>query len=415
MLVKAVLIISGKGGVGKSVVCANLAVALKNFGYKVGVLDTDISNPNIPQLLKIENGTIDVQISGDSGIRRMVPHKTVSGMQVFSTGLITADKPISFSGAQTAELLRDVITYGEWNVDVFAVDLPAGLGDELKASVKVMADMLVGSVIVVSPAHLDEAERVIKLHLLNGIPIVGLIENMAYLPCPHAGCADQYFIYGKPGAEDLAKKYGLEYLGEIPILLNLRENAILSGDLARPIEFAAQRVLDLKPQRPGFLQQVVEKGKEISMGLALDIITTMYKTMVKEVDIKRLQTEFNYPGGNIIRLNLYDELWEKLLATMDFMISAGKLKYVSEQEMAGKLPDIRLDVKMRALAWAFCGYKKVGGREIPYQFEDAWFNDDIRVFGDNQSIRAIQFVVATWTEMKKATPDAIAKLAKVFA
>jgi ATP-binding protein involved in chromosome partitioning len=413
-MTKSVLVLSGKGGVGKSLVAANTALKLREFGYKVGILDCDVSNPNIPQLLGISEGYVDIEMTKE-GMRRLVPYR-YDGIQVFSSALLSKDKPISFSGQQTSELLRDIVQYGNWEADVFVVDLPAGLGDELKASVKVMADILVGSIIVAQPAHIDEAERVIKLHLINEIPVVGLIENMAVLRCPHQGCEEKWHIFGEPRGKALAETYGIEFLGEIPLIPNLRQNPILKGEYAKPIQRAAEKILDMKPTRPGFLTRVKEKAKEITREMALDVIATMYKVIIKEVDIRELQETFGYPGGKIIRLNLWDDNFENIIAQADFIVEEGRLKYLREEEVARRGgPHTRIDAKARALAWAFNGKKRVGDREIPYELVDAWFNGDINIYGSGETIRAIDFMLATWDQMRKVAPEKIMSLVKYLA
>ena len=222
-----IIVMSGKGGVGKSTVTANLAVGLSMQGFEVGILDADIHGPNIPKMLHME----DVQLQADdNGIYPAIlpPH-----LKIMSMAFLTQDKdqPIIWRGPMKMGALRKFIEDVYWgDLDYLVVDLPPGTGDE-PLTIAQLIPKADGSIIVTTPqdvALLDSRKTVIFSQDLH-IPVLGVIENMSGLICPHCGKEIDLFKIG--GGEKAAKELGVPFLGRLPI----DPHVVETGDNGVPI------------------------------------------------------------------------------------------------------------------------------------------------------------------------------------
>lgn len=213
---KIIAVGSGKGGVGKSTVSANLAVALARMGRKVGLVDADIYGPSQPRLLGSEG--IKPQARGD----KLIPVPNQWGVPMLSMGqLIEPDKAIAWRGPMASGALGQLVDADWGAAEILIVDLPPGTGD-------VQLTMLqrhkpAGAVIVSTPQDLAliDARRAIQLLEVGQVPVIGLVENMAGYACPHCGEVSDPF--GSGGAEAAAVQMGLAFLGRIPLQLAIRE------------------------------------------------------------------------------------------------------------------------------------------------------------------------------------------------
>lgn len=213
---KIIAVGSGKGGVGKSTVSANLAVALARMGRKVGLVDADIYGPSQPRLLGSEG--IKPQARGD----KLIPVPNQWGVPMLSMGqLIEPDKAIAWRGPMASGALGQLVDADWGAAEILIVDLPPGTGD-------VQLTMLqrhkpAGAVIVSTPQDLAliDARRAIQLLEVGQVPVIGLVENMAGYACPHCGEVSDPF--GSGGAEAAAAQMGLAFLGRIPLQLAIRE------------------------------------------------------------------------------------------------------------------------------------------------------------------------------------------------
>jgi ATP-binding protein involved in chromosome partitioning len=220
---RCVVVGSGKGGVGKSTVTVNLAVAMSQLGLKVGLLDSDIYGPSIPMMLALKDspmGTPDGKI---------LPLEAF-GVKVMSMGLlIEEDRPVIWRGAMLNKALQQFLKDVEWgDLDVLLIDLPPGTGDvQLTLIQNAQVD---GAVIVSTPqdvAFLD-AKKAIGMFGTVKIPILGIIENMSSFLCP--GCGQETQIFGHGGVKTASVRMGIPFLGEVPIDLAIREG----GDSGKP-------------------------------------------------------------------------------------------------------------------------------------------------------------------------------------
>ncbi len=212
-----VAVASGKGGVGKSTVSVNLAVALAQMGLKVGLLDADIYGPSLPRMLGL---TRKPEVRGD----RMIP-LPAWGLKAMSIGfLVEEETPMIWRGPMVMGALEQMMGQVEWGpLDIMIVDMPPGTGDaQLTMAQRVT---LAGAVIVSTPQDvaLLDARRGVRMFERTKVPVLGLIENMSFFCCPN--CNHQTNIFGHGGAKNEAARLGTEFLGEIPILLDIRTAA----------------------------------------------------------------------------------------------------------------------------------------------------------------------------------------------
>jgi len=214
---------SGKGGVGKSTVTVNLAVALVQAGASVGLLDADIYGPNIPLMMGIEGRPHAI----DDRIQTLSNH----GVRVMSMGFLTSDDtPLIWRGPMLHSVIQQFLHQVDWGeLDYLLIDLPPGTGDVQLSLTQTVP--LMGAVIVSTPQDvaLQDARKAIQMFRQVRVEILGIVENMSYFQCPH--CGERTPIFGHGGGAATAAKYDVSFLGEVPIDLALRE----AGDAGKPI------------------------------------------------------------------------------------------------------------------------------------------------------------------------------------
>ncbi|MFC4789611.1 MULTISPECIES: iron-sulfur cluster carrier protein ApbC [Giesbergeria] len=223
-----IAVASGKGGVGKSTTAANLALALVAEGARVGVLDADIYGPSQPMMLGIDGKP--ESLDG----KTMEPLEN-HGVQVMSIGfLVDADQAMIWRGPMATQALEQLLRQTNWKeLDYLIVDMPPGTGDiQLTLSQRVP---ITGAVIVTTPQDIAllDAKKGIKMFEKVGVPILGLVENMAAHVCSHCGHVEH--IFGAEGGKKMAAQYGIDYLGALPLDMQIR----LQADLGSPTVVAA--------------------------------------------------------------------------------------------------------------------------------------------------------------------------------
>ncbi|KAL7172530.1 hypothetical protein ACSBR2_032087 [Camellia fascicularis] len=212
-----IAVASGKGGVGKSTTAVNLAVALANkCQLKVGLLDADVYGPSIPTMMKLHGKP---EVSED---KKMIPIEN-HGVKCMSMGFLLAEKyaPIVWRGPMVMKALEQMSRGVDWgNLDILVVDMPPGTGDaQISISQRLQ---LSGALIVSTPQDvaLMDARRGVNMFSKVKVPILGLLENMSFFKCPH--CGEPSHIFGKGGARKTADEMGLQFLGEIPLEVEIR-------------------------------------------------------------------------------------------------------------------------------------------------------------------------------------------------
>jgi ATP-binding protein involved in chromosome partitioning len=222
-----VAVSSGKGGVGKSTVAVNLAVSLAQMGARVGILDTDVYGPNVPIML---GGNDMPEVRGNN----IVP-PVYYGVKTMSIGLLNpGDKAVVWRGPMLHSAVSQFLKQVEWGeLDYLVVDMPPGTGDVQLSLAQMVA--VAGAVLVTTPQEvaLSDVRKAYSMFEQLNVPVLGIVENMSYFECPNDG--QKFFIFGNGGGEALAERYGVPFLGGVPIAINIREG----GDLGVPIVVGA--------------------------------------------------------------------------------------------------------------------------------------------------------------------------------
>ncbi|WP_053955887.1 Mrp/NBP35 family ATP-binding protein [Inediibacterium massiliense] len=209
---KIIAIMSGKGGVGKSSVTSLMAISLQNKGYKVGIMDADITGPSIPKIFGINHER------AFSDGQAILPVKTLSGIKVMSLNLLVKeeDDPVVWRGPMISGTAKRFFTDVAWGeLDFLLIDMPPGTGD---VPLTIMQSLPVDGIVVVSsPQDLVKliVKKSVNMAKMMGTPIYGIVENMSYFMCPN--CNEKHYIFGQGRVEEAAKEIGIEVLYSLPI------------------------------------------------------------------------------------------------------------------------------------------------------------------------------------------------------
>jgi ATP-binding protein involved in chromosome partitioning len=260
-----IAIASGKGGVGKSTVTANLAVALARDGAKVGLLDADVCGPSMPLMLDLQGRqprvrSVPAPVPGEKATQKLIPLEA-HGIKVMSIGfLVDPEKPVIWRGPMASQLINQFLNDVEWeDLDYLLIDMPPGTGDIHLTLTQRLP--LSGAIVVTTPQDVALADAVKGLQMFKEVqvPILGLIENMSYFVCPN--CGEATAIFGEGGGEWASERYGVPLLGQIPLARSIRE----AGDAGQPIVVADPE----SPQAMAFHAAAQAAAGRLSMEAAL--------------------------------------------------------------------------------------------------------------------------------------------------
>ena len=275
-----IAVASGKGGVGKSTVTANLAVTLAKMGFKVGVLDADIYGPSMPIMFDVENEKpISVEVDGKSKMKPVESYE----IKILSIGFFTApSQAVIWRGPMASKALNQMIFDADWGqLDFMLIDLPPGTGD---IHLSIMQSLpITGAVVVSTPqaVALADAKKGVSMFLSDSInvPVLGIIENMAYFT-PEELPNNKYYIFGKEGAKNLAADLQVPFLGEVPLVQSIRE----AGDYGRPAALQTASVIErvFEEITRNVVQETVNRNQSLPPTEAIKITTMAGCSAVKK-------------------------------------------------------------------------------------------------------------------------------------
>jgi len=256
-----IAVASGKGGVGKSTITANLAVSLQKMGFKVGILDADVYGPSIHLMFDVADAKpLSVEIDGRA---KMQPVESY-GVKILSLGFFTdANQAVIWRGAIASKALNQMIFDSHWGeLDFLLIDLPPGTGDIHLSIVQAVA--VTGAVIVSTPQNiaLADAKKGVAMFQQENInvPVLGIVENMSYFT-PAELPNNKYYIFGKDGAKNLAEDIDTKFLGEVPLVQSIRE----AGDVGHPVALQDNTPLEkaFSEITKNTLSQLVKRNKDL--------------------------------------------------------------------------------------------------------------------------------------------------------
>ena len=275
-----VAVASGKGGVGKSTVTANLAVSLAKMGFKVGVLDADIYGPSMPMMFDVETAKpVSIVVDGKSKMKPVESYE----IKILSIGFFTApSQAVIWRGPMASKALNQMIFDADWGeLDFMLIDLPPGTGDIHLSFMQALP--ITGAVVVSTPqaVALADAKKAVSMFLSDAInvPVLGIVENMAYFT-PEELPENKYYIFGQAGAKHLADDLQVPFLGEVPIVQSIRE----AGDYGRPAALQTDSVTAqvFEEITRNVVQETVNRNQTLPETEAIKITTMAGCSAVKK-------------------------------------------------------------------------------------------------------------------------------------
>lgn len=375
---------------GKTLIAANLALKLVEV-KPVILIDADLDSPNLAQIMGVQD---ELEVS----LEQIEPAHLRS-MDMFSMALLAKDHAISMSGSAYVQLLTDILERANWAVDTqncfVVVDCPAGAADVYRALVKVFAESLVGAIIVTIPNALDDFSRIAKLCNHFGVPVLGVIENMASFICD---CGHESFPFGLPKVQQYAQTNGVKFIGRIPLSEEIRlgveaGNPLIPEVMAKPISYSATLVDIAEPAKVSIAQKFFQKIKKRTRTALAKLFMKAIISSNKQLPLGNMQKDYGL-GNRVIELIVMNgkPIYECFLTLRD-----GKIMAVRHPEKVDTTLILPLDVLLSAAR---------GERDL----EESFLLGDIETYGSGAALRAIFFIQKVWGTIQKEAAQTLTPL-----
>jgi len=373
-----------KGGVGKTLITLNIAKELSKDG-KVALLDADLDNSSFAQFT---GANALISLTPDHQFK---PYKW-NGIDVFSMSLVTGRiQSVSMESSRYAQILHDIITQTNWDPDYFLIDLPGGSSDVFRTVMEIIAETLVGNIIVCQPLMKDSTEKFLHLHEYLEIPVLGLIENMSYFRVGKK----KYHLFGRSSVDEIAEKYKVPVIGKIPISAQIAEG-IEKGDpffpdeLLGPIRTACGVVQAAKVRpSPSLLSRIVSKVSKSLKSQVEKVLVKLILTSNKTLDINALRTDTGFREKRPFLMVITDESKTKEITRVALRVTEDKIKVLRNPDTL----DYGIETDFRTLARMIMRKHRLSsGKVVDYSPWDAWCHGDVRGYGIGHAPRAVRIL-----------------------
>lgn len=384
---KTILVVGLKGGTGKSCISALYSVYNSSFGDTI-LIDADVDSPNLAEIFNIKE-EIKIEPEGIDIVH-------LDNLDFFSIGLIAKDKAISMRGDSYVQILLDLINYARWSVNTkeatVIIDCPAGASDTFKGVLKAFHNSIVGAIVVITPSAYTDLKRILKILQHYGVPVIGVIENMAYFKCPKCG---KEYKFGDDKVPRICIDFGVDYIGMVP-LSNEIYDVVTSGvpyvpaDLEPMFDLIKKKVGLMEPVGESILNKITKKVSTSAKKLFVKSITSAIIKINKEIDLKEF-TKKGF-GGNIIEFIVMHE--SDIVTQVYLKLVDGRLIVVKEP----KKVNITIIANMDTLL------EIARGR---LDLETAYYLGEIEIYGSTATTRTLSFFSEIWKVMSTEIVDKV--------